>query len=286
MFCMFTIVTCMSAAVLASDDEYSLTVQDKFLRRQSASRNLLDIGACAPNEDLTGIVCDNITGLDSHVFDRILSVRMDINTTAEPSEDNNTSYEFVSRVQAYVTFADVVDSKVLDFTFSSSTPNGTVLSSGNDNIGRFDVKTGNVFFPLVTTDVNVSHTVVLIRDDNADMSCTGNSSTCDRGTLVTTVGIRSVGNKTDTAVDILLRVDEPEVATALIPFRHEIDGPQLCNDLAYNLTFKGQVGVDVNVCVPGLPCFNDRRYVDVGQQGDSKVLADNVCFEHSLNVTT
>jgi hypothetical protein len=270
------------SSVAASDDEYLLSLQDRFLATNDTgggddnSSASIPTDPCFPNEELTGVVCPNITLHKSQVFSEILNVKMDLNTTFDPE-----SQLFLSQSKVYMTFYNSSEQLMMEFNYTSATENGTLLSTGLTRIGKFPMETGIVFFPTLPTQFNITHNITLLRSGSNE-SCEGIA--CDKGELHAVLGLYGQGLTVDPKIaQILLQVNESSAGVVTMPFSNTINETTYCQDyLESNTVVNRNIKIKVRVCVPGFPCFNDEREVGFGGQNSSQVLERDDCFEHQI----
>jgi len=244
----------------ASDDAYLRSLHEYFLTDP-------DNGTCSQIDVGWGIQCNSTVLLRTSIFGESLVILG--NTT---STWNNISQLITSTGHFYGSLSNATDIPLLWFEFNSSTPNGTVLSSGRVPIGPLTVKTGNTPWPTIPVLFELSHVAFLWRD--ADVACDPNT-TCDKASVVGTLGLFATGQEITPQSQVQFNITEPNAANFSFPFENHVNSTTFCENQTYVIDYQDEIKAQLTVCNANGPCYYEEASFPA--KDFNGTIADNVC---------
>jgi len=258
---LLSLIALSATLVRASDDEYLRSLQDDFLADNANN------GTCSPTVDPIGIECNGTVLQQSKIFGDFLVLKA--NTSG--SFDDQTRL-FTSTANVYGSLGNISNVPIMSFKFNSSTPNGTVISSGRAPIGPLQLKTGNIFVPTIPMLFELSHEATLLRDE--DIACNPDTI-CDKARVVGTVGLFATGQQIQPLSQVIINITEPNAGSFVFPFAHQINSTTFCENETYLIDYRDTLGATVKVCIGALPCYDQHPSLPVSNFNGT--IADNVC---------
>jgi hypothetical protein len=264
--------------VVASQEH--LTDADFSWRRELQEQNETG-GSCTQNEERTGIMCTGIPLYETTIGDKPLLVALDLNTTYEMDSES-----FVSHAMVWVTFWRLEHESFADFEFNSSTPNGTVIASGQKRINGVPVPTGNNRVPSIPASILADYNVTLYWNGEDDPACANDASNasgqwqCDSGWFAGNLGLFGTAARTFNTFRLISRLDEPDAVHVTAPFVFSVNDTTFCSNIEENIVYDKNMTVRTSMCPlrSGGPC----RTLDIPLNStgwDRMMTVDDQCFE-------
>jgi hypothetical protein len=253
-------MTSITKLTMASGDDYLRSLHEDFLINP-------DNGTCSQIDVGWGIQCNSTVLLRTNIFGESLVIQG--NTT---SSWNNISQQFTSSGHFYGSLSNITDIPLLWFEFNSSTPNGTVLSSGRVPIGPLTVKTGNTPWPTIPVLFELSHVAILWRD--TDVACDPNTP-CDKAKVAGTLGLSAIGQEITSLSQVQFNITEPNAANFSFPFENHVNSTTFCENQTYAIDYQDAIKAQLKVCNGDSPCYYEEASFPV--KDFNGTIAENVC---------
>jgi len=233
-------------------------------------------GICPPNPDLKGFFCDNVTLEKGSLSGMPLNVTMDFNSTFDP-----LTMSFWTSVQVFTSFIN--EQMLMSFWFNSSTPNHSLLTSGSENLGKVNYKTGNAMVPEIRLDHTLTYNVTL-QHWGCEPPMNQTPSACESGTIVSVIGLNITGESAPPGYLVKVWVHEPnnEYMTVYMPFKSVVNETWSCRSLDYQAMFSDKMQLTTEICTTNtMQCSRDTHPLHMNGTDHNKTLIDNECFQHS-----
>jgi len=230
------------------------------------------IEACLPNLDKTGVECKRLVLQSSKFFGEDLIMHIDSLTLFD-----SLSGLFLSTGLLTMNLGNMSDVKIMDLVYNSSTPSGTLLSTGLSTFGPILVKTENALFPTLPVLFQITHEASLWRDPS-QTACIPDGGPCDDGQIMGTFGLYASGSDVKPSSQVQVNMTEPDSAKFELPFLRRLSGTQYCQTEQYSVNFRKDMVAHMNVCIFGVPCFNEDQPFELSDQNQTAL--NDLCFEY------
>jgi len=226
---------------------------------------------CVPNENQTGITCSGVVLYDTNVHGTEILVTMNLNTTFKDSQ-------FWTEVWIWTNVSNS-EQLLSHFTFNSTTPNGTWLSTGSTQLETLKLPTDNNQVPWIYVTAAVTHNTSLITY-NCSENNPQNHSYCSSGATQTVVGLSASGNLTQGQTEIKFTLDDLQAVVVNRPFQYEVDQTTFCVNSSKEVTVDPNMTVSLDIC-NGSSCSSATVSLNTTGLDESSVVIDE-CFANSL----
>jgi len=243
-----------------------------------------ETAACEPNEDLTGLICSNVTLYQANFSGELLTLKVTLNQTFHV-DARETSTE----VWAWFSFKEQQDVLWANFSFNSSTPNNTWHFWATHPVGEVTIPTGNASWPELSLQANATFNVTLYKLDYANCTDLVNGSFCDEGYIHAALSVKAWGEEETAEGDpVWVSLDQADAGGATIWFETHINETAYCSEYSKQVQWADEYTFKLDFCAAEntTGCGTIEHTFNTSTWEEPRVtFADYVCFEPSFDIS-